>query len=277
MSLQDTEALVLPFLKWPGGKRWFVKKYSDLLPLDYNTYLEPFLGSGAVFFHLKPTRAILSDLNPDVIAAYSSIKTDFKFIKRSLQYHQRKHNEDYYYQVRKKKTISECQQGSKMLYLNRTCFNGIYRVNQNGEFNVPIGSKEKVLLDTDDFESISKLLQSAQIFKSDFEFVIDKAKSGDFVFADPPYTVRHNLNGFIKYNEQLFSWADQERLASSLLRAKNRGAKIVLTNANHSSIKELYEGFGFHLRVVSRYSSIAASGADRKQFEELVILSHPNK
>ncbi|QNA46748.1 Dam family site-specific DNA-(adenine-N6)-methyltransferase [Lacibacter sediminis] len=273
----NSDPQIVPFLKWPGGKRWFVNNYCNLLPSSYNTYIEPFLGSGAVYFYLKPNKAILSDLNPDVIAVYGSIKTDFKFIKRSLQYHQRKHNEDYYYQVRKKKTISECQQGSKMLYLNRTCFNGIYRVNQNGEFNVPIGSKQAVLLDTDNFESISKLLQSADIFKSDFEVVIDKAKSGDFVFADPPYTVRHNLNGFIKYNEQLFSWEDQERLAAALLRAKNRGVKIVLTNANHSSIKELYEGLGFHLQVVSRYSSIAANGANRKQFEELVILSHPNK
>lgn len=265
-----------PFLKWPGGKRWFVRNYSYFLPNTYNRYIEPFLGGGSVFFHLKPEDALLGDLNPDIVAVYEGIKTNWKFIKRSLQYHQRMHSDEHYYRVRSNTPDTALQQASRMLYLNRTCFNGIYRVNLNGEFNVPRGSKNEVILESDDFEAVAQSLQNADIQWADFEVLIDAAMLDDLLFVDPPYTVRHNLNGFIKYNETLFSWDDQERLARALIRAKNRGVKIVSTNANHHSIKALYEMQGFVLKDVSRFSSISASSSSRKQFEELVILSNIN-
>jgi DNA adenine methylase len=263
-----------PFLKWPGGKRWFVRNYSSLLPDKYNKYIEPFLGGGSVFFHLKPNESLLGDINPDIIAVYQGIKTNWRYIKRSLQYHQRMHSNEHYYRVRAGSPIDLLQRASRMLYLNRTCFNGIYRVNFNGEFNVPRGSKNEVLLENDDFEAVAEALQHTQIHLTDFEILIDAGMNDDLIFVDPPYTVRHNLNGFIKYNETLFSWEDQERLARALIRAKDRGAKIVSTNANHKSIRELYETNGFELREVSRFSSISASSASRKQFEELVILAN---
>lgn len=265
---------IQPFLKWAGGKRWFVRNHFDLIPKNFNRYIEPFLGGGAVFFHLAPDDAILGDINPDVIAVYEGLKTNWKFIKKSLQYHQRMHCDKYYYQVRDKRTKDPLQQASRMIYLNRTCFNGIYRVNLDGVFNVPRGSKNAVLLDTDDFEAISKRLENATIRLSDFEELIDEAQEGDLVFADPPYTVRHNLNGFIKYNEKLFLWSDQERLAKALVRAQLRGAYIVSTNANHHSVRKLYEDSNFVLKTVSRFSGISASPDNRKQYEELVLLSN---
>lgn len=264
-----------PFLKWAGGKRWFVRNHFDLIPTKYNRYIEPFLGGGAVFFSLMPEEALLGDINPDVVAVYEGLKTNWKFIQRSLQYHQRMHSDEYYYKVRDKKPKKLLQQASRMLYLNRTCFNGIYRVNLNGEFNVPRGSKNDVILESDDFEAVAKSLKNTIIRLSDFETLIDEATDGDLVFVDPPYTVRHNLNGFVKYNEKLFSWSDQERLASALKRAVGRGAQIVSTNANHHSIRDLYENSGFYLSTVSRFSSISASALNRKQFEELIILSNP--
>jgi DNA adenine methylase len=121
--------------------------------------------------------------------------------------------------------------------LNRTCFNGIYRVNLRGAFNVPKGTKSAVVLPTDDFSEAQRLLRRAKLLDGDFEEVIDQAQSGDLVFADPPYTVRHNNNGFIKYNEKLFSWDDQERLARVLTRAAKRGVKVVATNADHREIR----------------------------------------
>lgn len=265
-----------PFLKWAGGKRWFVQKHAHLLPTSYARYIEPFLGSGSVFFYLRPNVALLGDTNPDVIAAYNGLKMNWRFIKRSLQHHQRKHSQDHYYKVRASDPSELLARASRMIYLNRTCFNGIYRVNLKGEFNVPRGNKTQVLLDSDDFEGTAKLLENASIHMGDFETLIEQAGQDDFVFADPPYTVRHNLNGFIKYNETLFSWDDQERLAKALIRARRRGAKIVCTNANHSSVRKLYKGTGLRLQTVSRFSSISAAGDSRKQFEELVILSHPN-
>lgn len=264
---------IQPFLKWPGGKRWFVRDYSHLLPKSFNAYYEPFLGSGAVFFHLQPESAHLGDINPDILAVYLGLKNDWKFVLKSLQHHQRKHSDEHYYKVRGRTPSNILQQASRMIYLNRTCFNGIYRVNVNGEFNVPKGTKDAVVLDTDDFEQVSKLLRNARIHFGDFEKLIDEAKPGDFIFADPPYTVRHNYNGFIKYNEKLFSWFDQERLAKALIRARKRGVKIVCTNANHPSILELYSRKGFHFETVSRYSSISALPEKRRLFEELVIIS----
>lgn len=262
-----------PFLKWAGGKRWFVQKHAELFPKSYKRYIEPFLGGGAVYFHLQPAEAILGDLNPDVVAAYRGIKEDWRALVRSLQYHARHHSDEHFYSTRDRNPKAVIPRASRMIYLNRTCFNGIYRVNLDGKFNVPRGSKNEVLMDTDDFEVISDLLQGAEIYLDDFEKLIDKGGAGDLIFADPPYTVRHNLNGFIKYNEKLFSWADQERLAAALIRAKERGAHVVATNANHASIRSLYRGKGFQLKTVSRFSPISASADSRKQFEELIVLT----
>jgi DNA adenine methylase len=267
---------LMPFLKWPGGKRWFVQNYSNYFPTTFNKYIEPFLGSGAVFFHLQPNKALLSDINPELINAYQGLKENRLSVVRSLLYHQRCHSASHYYKIRAAKPKKLYQEASRMIYLNRTCFNGIYRVNKQGNFNVPIGTRTKIILDTDNFELTSNLLRTATLSVSDFADSISSASTNDLVFADPPYTVRHNLNGFVKYNENLFSWNDQVRLAKALFRAKEQGAKIVATNANHDSVRKLYENQGFHFKTVSRYSSIAASAANRKLYEELVIFSHPN-
>lgn len=263
-----------PFLKWAGGKRWFVQKHADLLPSTFNRYIEPFLGGGSVFFHLQPTQSLLGDTNPDVITAYRGIKEDWTALVQSLQYHQRKHSDEHYYRIRERVPSKVVQRASRMIYLNRTCFNGIYRVNLRGEFNVPRGTKDAVILDADEFGVVAKLLKNADIRLADFEVLINEAKAGDFVFADPPYTVRHNFNGFVKYNEKLFSWHDQERLAAALIRARDRGVRVVSTNANHPSVRELYCNQGFRLITTSRFSSISASAESRKQFQELIVLSH---
>jgi DNA adenine methylase len=263
----------IPFLKWPGGKRWFVANHAHLFPSSFNRYIEPFLGSGSVFFFLRPAKALLGDINPQIVDTYTALKNDWFEVEQHLERHDECHSESYYYLVRAARPRLLSRRAAQFIYLNRTCFNGIYRVNLEGNFNVPKGTKDLVLFDGDDFGSVSKLLRRAAIKLADFEVLIDEAKKGDFVFADPPYTVRHNVNGFIKYNENLFSWTDQIRLADSLKRARDRGSKIVATNANHSSVRKLYKDRGFFVRSVSRFSSISAAAESRKDFEELVILS----
>ena len=263
----------LPILKWPGGKRWFVKYLVDLLPEEYERFIEPFFGGGSAFFAINPRKALLSDINKELITTYRLIRDDWKFVEQELVEFERKHSKDFYYEVRSLMPENKFDIGLRMIYLNRTCFNGIYRVNEKGQFNVPMGSKEKVILESDDFQTTSKLLKKATLLHCDFEKSIDKAVIGDVIFADPPYTVRHNLNGFIKYNEKLFSWEDQIRLANSLERARERGAVIISTNANHESVRKLYRERGFNLRTVSRYSSISADAASRNQFKELIITS----
>jgi DNA adenine methylase len=161
---------------------------------------------------------------------------------------------------------------ARFIYLNRTCWNGLYRVNKKGEFNVPIGTKSSVILEGDDFELVSKALKSATITTCDFETTIDKAGRGDFIFIDPPYTVKHNLNGFIKYNENIFSWQDQVRLKKSISDAVEKGAFVLVTNANHKSIKELYKGSG-EMIALNRASVIAGKSEARGTYSELAIKS----
>ncbi len=263
----------LPFLRWAGGKRWLISNYKNLFPTEYNTYIEPFLGSGRVFFHLSPSKAILSDLNSELITTFKALKNDPSSILTSLKKHAQKHNQEYYYNMRNKNPRCEREIASRFIYLNRTCFNGIYRVNSKGKFNVPFGKKENVILPTDNFFETSSILQNVELLNCDFAKVIDKAKENDFLFVDPPYTVAHNNNGFIQYNEKLFSWEDQIRLSEKLIEAKSRGVLIMLTNANHKEIKKLYEN-DFNLLEVSRYTSISGQSKNRKSYSELIIMSY---
>lgn len=263
-----------PFLKWAGGKRWFVCNWSHILPPRYGTYIEPFLGAGSVYFYLRPKNALLGDINAALVNTYRAIRDDWRALERSLKYHQRRHLEDadaHYYKVRERVPSEAYQQASRLIYLNRACFNGIYRVNSQGVFNVPRGNKIKIITESDDFEATSAILRGADLFAGDFEPLVDRAGEGDLVFCDPPYTVRHNYNGFRKYNEVLFSWDDQERLAAALHRAADRGAKIICTNANHRSVRHLYRASQFELLAVSRYSRISAENSSRRYFEELIV------
>lgn len=262
--------VLAPFLKWAGGKRWLAAGRHELLKAPRGRYIEPFLGSGAIFFSMRPKKAILSDMNADLINAFAAIAEDWRAVERRLWGHHRKHSEDYYYAIRASKPRSTAARAARFIYLNRTCWNGLYRVNRKGDFNVPMGTKSTVVMDTDDFEAAAKLLQGAELSCGDFERQIDLALEGDLVFADPPYTVKHKFNGFVKYNETLFAWQDQERLCQALRRAKGRGAQIILTNADHESIRELYSD-GFEIFEASRYSSIAGRGGTRGQYSELII------
>lgn len=263
---------VKPFLKWVGGKRWFISNHADLIPEKFNRYIEPFLGSGAIFFHLKPRKAILGDINPDLIDTFLGVKKDWKNVIRNLQKHEKNHSKEYYYKIRKAMPRSLASKAARLIYLNRTCWNGLYRVNNQGFFNVPIGSRSKIIRDDDDFQSISELLKKVKLYRSDFERLIDKAEVGDLVFVDPPYTVCHNNNAFVKYNENFFSWNDQERLCEALIRAKRRGAFILSTNAYHKSVIQLYKG-NFKTKQVVRFSTIASKISARSSYEELVIRS----
>lgn len=273
--IENQPTSTLPFLKWAGGKRWLTHCLESEFKLPkYKRYIEPFVGSGAMFFHQTPKKAILNDLNEELINAYAALKDDWKKVVDMLNTYQISHSESFYYEMRCLQPRSIHARAAKFIYLNRTCFNGIYRVNLKGEFNVPIGTKTNVILETDDFQNISNLLQGVSLSHGDFEKVINKAKTGDFIFADPPYTVKHAYNGFVKYNEKLFSWEDQVRLKEALVRASQRGAYIMMTNAYHASIKSLYHGTGFKKEIILRNSMIAASNKNRGKYEEYVITNY---
>ena len=262
---------VLPFLKWPGGKRWFVAQHPSILPTSFGRYIEPFLGGGAVFFHLQPARAILSDANVELMEVYRAVRQDPARIDRLLHQHHDLHSKTHYYDVRANVPRGLYARAARFIYLNRTCWNGLYRVNRNGLFNVPMGTRRTVIRD-DDLSRVSELLRRVDLMAEDFEVVIDRAERDDLLFVDPPYTVKHNTNNFIKYNERLFSWDDQLRLKEALLRAKRRHAKIVITNALHPTVRKVFGELGTAM-IVRRPSSIAADSYSRRNCEELVVIS----
>lgn len=261
-----------PFLKWAGGKRWlFTAELLRSLPA-FDRYIEPFVGGGAGFFALSPRNAIISDCNSDLIRVYKVVRDHPLLLAKSLYRHQLAHNSIYYYHVRESAPSDLVEQASRFLYLNRTCWNGLYRLNKNGIFNVPIGTKSAIYLGDDEFVTHSFALRNTEITSCDFEKIVDRASIGDLVFLDPPYTVKHNMNGFVKYNESIFSWEDQVRLRDAALRAVSRGSSIIVTNADHSSIRELYRDFGTH-HTVERSSVISGKASGRAKTTELMVLA----
>lgn len=273
-NLEASENLICsPFLKWAGGKRWFVKNHLNEVPANFNRYLEPFLGGGSMFFALRPNEAILSDFNNNLVNCYISLRNNPSLIYSILESHHQLHCKDYYYEVRAMRLEDSNERAAQFIYLNRTCWNALYRVNLKGEFNVPIGSKTNVLLDTDDFIKLSQILSQAEITACDFEETINRASQDDFIFVDPPYTVKHNNNGFVKYNEVMFSWDDQIRLSLCLKEAHKRGAKFIMTNAYHQSVIDLYQD-DFYLSKVSRLSVIASESRRRGTYDELMVKNY---
>jgi DNA adenine methylase len=266
--------LVKPFLRWAGGKTWFLKVIKDFLPEKINDYYEPFLGGGSVFFFLKQTELIagksfLSDSNKELIECYIRVRDDVEGVIEYLQKY--KNDETFYYHMRNLVPKSNSEKAAQFIYLNRTSFNGLYRVNLNGIYNVPYGFKSyKTLFDFDNLRKVSILLADTEITHDDFQNSIDEVKSKDFIFLDPPYTVAHANNGFIKYNQRIFAWSDQERLAASIRNVISKGANYVLTNAAHPSIETLFGLYGARTEL-SRYSVIGGKKASRGLKNEYVF------
>ena len=261
------------FLKWPGGKRWLLHDLEKYINIDYNRYFEPFVGGGAVLFFLNPPCSTISDINSDLINLYIVMRDNTEELKAILQDHQKKHNKSYYYKIRALKLDDPIEKAGQMLYLNRACFNGMFRVNQKGDFNVPIGTKSNFVYDLHLFEDYSNVLKKCNIINSDFESIINDAQKNDLIFADPPYVTNTLNNGFIKYNEKLFTWDDQNRLLDSLVRARDRGSIIISTNAYFKELVDMYINAGFKVQILSRKSTISGKKESRQETKELFITS----
>lgn len=271
--LAASERAITPFLKWAGGKRWLARGYKDLFDTEYERYIEPFLGGASMFFALRPKKSILADCNKRLIETFAEIRRDPKGISSALKQYQKLHNDDFYYMERRRQyPESASKRAAQLIYLNRTCWNGLYRVNRKGEFNVPRGTKTSVILGTDDFCAVAAALKGAELHAQDFETTLRAASEGDLVYVDPPYTVQHNNNGFGKYNETIFSWEDQVRLKREVAAAVKRGAKVAVSNADHTTIRALYGGLG-RLATVRRKSVISGDAQHRGEIGEILIRS----
>jgi DNA adenine methylase len=262
---------VSPFLKWAGAKRWMAKQMAEIIGPVKGVYYEPFLGSGAVFFALNPRRAYLSDWNPNLINAYIGVRDDAARIQTLLLQHHEKHSTDYYYEMRDAQFHNDVERAAQFIYLNRTCFNGIYRVNMSGKFNVPIGTRTSVVREGDDFPKVRSRLLRATLTKADFAMSLYGVSHGDVVFADPPYTLSEIDKGFIGYDKEGFDWEKQVWLKDALVLASRNGARVYMTNGSHPQIRDLYERTGFHIYEINRTSAIAASPAKRKTYGEVLV------
>ena len=271
-----TAESVLPFLKWPGGKRWLVPTLlTTIRRFSFRTYHEPFLGGGALFFALRPVHSVLSDINHDLINTYLQVKHDPSELIRKLK--SIPVTKSTYDSQRKHMPSQELEMAVRFLYLNRTAFGGMYRLNQAGEFNVPFGGGERTpapLWDSGLLRKASRALESSKLEVCDFEVVINRAESGDLVYCDPTYTVVHNNNCFIRYNENNFSWADQNRLARCCHEAAGRGVVVIVTNAFHLDILKLFNPP--QCFIVSRHSSLCPKVEYRRVIEEYVFVFPPD-
>jgi len=263
---------VKPFLRWAGGKQWISRRIAKLIPADIGTYFEPFLGGGSLYFSASPTRAILSDVNLRLIEAYKALRDQPIEVISILK--KWRNDKCTYYVVRDKDFGDLTSRAAQLIYLNRTCWNGLFRVNRRGKFNVPFGNHGRAVYSARHLLDVSRSLQGAKLRHGDFELTMNQAKQGDFVYLDPPYTSLHQKNSFRQYNEHLFNWNDQERLAHSALKLAELGCHVLVSNADHHSIVDLYPGFS--VQKLERHSVLAASARFRRVTTELLIASDPN-
>ncbi len=270
----ETSTPMLPFLKWPGGKRWIAPVLSEILRGELSGhYFEPFLGAGAVFLRLRPTTANLSDNNAELIH-FLHVVSEYpaEVVRRVWQW---SNTRECYERVRMSRPRTHIGRTARFLYLNRTCWGGVYRTNRSGNFNVPFGNSGRALCSLQHVKRVSLAFSTAVIKHCDFGDAVSNAKHGDVVYADPPYTGMGEDNGFLRYNEKIFSWADQMRLAATLRSARQRGVFVALSGLHHAELFELYSGWW--KITVPRYSGVSRVTSSRRRVSEVVIFSRKPK
>jgi DNA adenine methylase len=266
-----------PFLKWVGGKRSIIGELKSRLPETYGAYWEAFVGGGALFFELQPKKAHLSDANLDLIITYKVIQKDVESLITALKKHQRLHCEEYYYRVRARHDLDNpIEIAARMIYLNKTCFNGLYRVNKKGEFNTPIGksgtgSLVTGILREENLRSCNKALKHAVIEYKDYKDITPAA--GDFVYFDPPY---HPISGtsFTTYAAGDFTEKDQAELAEFCAQLHRQGVKIMLSNSNTEYIRNLYAANIFKIAIVNAPRNVNCKPNGRNPVEEVLITNY---
>lgn len=272
-----------PVVKWAGGKRQILEKLKANLPEKFNNYFEPFIGGGALLFDLAPKNATINDVNQELLAIYTCLKDDelFRLMLEELDKHEKYHSEEYYYQVREWDRDPRFEleplwkRAARAIYLNKSCFNGLYRVNAKGYFNVPSAKKEHVVTYSKaNMEEIHEYFKddNVTILSGDFVEATRNAHEGDFVYFDPPYDSWEDKESFTAYSKFDFNKDDQRRLADCFKDLTNRGVKCMLSNHNTAYINELYNGFNIQIIKVKRM--INANAAGRGAVEEVIITNY---
>ena len=268
--------IIEPFVRWAGGKTWLIPNMSNILgDIQINHYHEPFLGGGAIYFALDHNKkSYLSDANPQLINAYIQVRDNPDAVINFFE--ELPNTEDDYYRIRGEITNDTTpENAARFIYLNQTSFNGLYRVNREGRYNVPYGFRENWMYHVERIHSASTKLRNTRIEVGDFEVNKYRIKPNDLVFLDPPYTVSHNNNGFIQYNQNLFSLDDQHRLKRFVEYVKRKGAYYILTNAAHETIREIFLTQGDRIVELQRHSLIGGRNAARAAISEYIFTNIP--
>jgi DNA adenine methylase Dam len=259
-----------PFLKWAGGKAQILTELLKYCPAQYDKYIEPFVGGGALFFNLNHPRSIISDLNEELIITYKQVQTNVHEVIDILRTYI--NEEQFFYRIRALEvdSLSHAERAARLIFLNKTCFNGLYRVNKSGLFNVPYGKRNGGFLNESNLIGASNYLQNVTILHADYKDVIKKyAKKGDFVFLDPPYQPVGKFSDFKRYTKEFFYADNQIELATVFKQLVDRGCFVMLTNSNHESILELYKDFK---NITLNTKRLISCDAKTRQGIDLIIL-----
>ena len=286
MKQQYDQILVTPkpFVKWAGGKRQLIPIINQNLPESFGTYYEPFLGGGALLFHIltdkNGQKCSISDLNSDLVLAYTTIRDRIDSLIASLKNHEKnyqKNSESYYYSIRESNPRSEIEKTSRLIFLNRTCFNGLYRVNSKGKFNVPLGKYSNPnIVNEENLRAVSHILQSSRISIKcrDFEAVLRDAKKGDLIYFDPPYQPVSATANFTSYTNKDFTYDDLTRLAELCLKLDSRGCNVLLSNSDSKEVAEVFAKNTWKITRIEANRSINSNSKKRTGHFELLIKNY---
>ena len=274
-----------PFVKWAGGKRQIMDKLKKYIPYEFNNYYEPFVGGGALLFELSPKNAVINDSNKELMNVYECIKDEKKYTKmcNELNHCEANHSEEFYFELRNKdrdknkfNKMADYKRAARTIYLNKACFNGLYRVNSKNEFNVPFNKKTKVnTYDAQNLGIIHSYLNfnNIKMLNCDFEEAVKEAKKGDFIYFDPPYD--SDTTTFNSYTEDGFGKNEQIRLANVYKDLDSRGCYVMLSNHNTKLVNELYKDY--NINIIEAKRNINANGKKRGNVEEVIITNYENK
>jgi DNA adenine methylase len=270
LGLFPKDVAIKPFLKWAGGKTQLLTELNKYIPNSFNKYIEPFIGGGAFYFFLNPEKAVISDLNEDLIITYKTVKNDLENVINILREY--KHEESFYYDIRalRPKNLSKTERAARFIYLNKTCFNGLYRVNKKGEFNVPYGKGSGNFLNEDSLRNAQKFLQRTQILHSDYlEILKQYAEEGDFIFLDPPYYPVGKYSDFKRYTKEFFYHEDHLNLKEEFDRLVDLGCQVLLTNSDNPVILDLYKDY--EIKTVETRRMIS-SNPDTRTGKDIIVI-----
>ncbi|MBF0777284.1 DNA adenine methylase [Streptococcus cuniculi] len=279
--LQKNQTALQPFTKWTGGKRQLLPAIKPLIPDNYNSYFEPFIGGGALFFELSPEKAVINDFNHELINCYQQIKESPKKLIELLIRHKENNSKEYYLELRsvdrdgRIDTMTKVERAARIMYMLRVDFNGLYRVNSKNQFNVPYGRyKNPKIVDSDLILSISQYLNSnnIKILTGDFEKSVEAVKCGDFVYFDPPYIPLSETSSFTSYTHEGFSYDDQIRLRDCFKKLNEKGAFVMLSNSSSPIVEELYKDFNIH--KIEAIRTNGAKSSSRGKISEIIVTNY---